>query len=180
MSLSLAQISGQQPARHDGECAELLAVMQEQEQICKRLLTLSQCERAALGEGRIDDLERATLEKSSLIEQMERLEGRRRELAEAIAKGLGLPPGMSLIDLAGRMSSEDASRLLRVRASIVDTVASLREANDRNLHSLRSSLSVVAQAIRRIRRLAGSGEAYTHDGRPVQDTLGNVLVDCHA
>lgn len=178
--MSLPQDSGHQLARHGQGCAELLAIMQEQERICKRLLTLSEGERAALGNGRIDDLECATLEKSSLVEQMERLEQKRRGLAEAVAKELGLPSGISLTDLAVRMNSEDASHLLRVRASIVDTVASLREANDQNLYLMRSSLSMVARAIRRVRRIAGSGEVYTHEGRPVQDALGNVLVDCHA
>lgn len=178
--MSLGTASEQWGARRNVECAELLAVMQEQEVICRRLLELSQGERVALADGRIDDLEKATAEKAGLVERMELLESKRRGLALGVARQLGLSGETSLLGLATRLDPEDADHLLRVRTRVADTVASLRESNENNLVVMRKSLDLVRESMRQIRRAVGAGDGYTSDGKASLNIRGNIVVDCKA
>ena len=167
-------------ARHEVGCAELMAVMEEQEAICRQLLELSRGERVALADGRIDDLEKVTLEKSSLVDRMEHLESKRKALAQLVAGNIGIAGEVSLFDLAAKMESKDADKLLRIRKSFVDTMAALKEHNDSNIVLMRKSLDVVRDSLRKVRRAAGSGDRYNRSGQLSLNIKNNISVDCHA
>ncbi|MGI5837212.1 MAG: flagellar protein FlgN [Chloroflexota bacterium] len=169
--------ANQLPARHEVECAELLSVMQEQENICKRLLELSQSERVALSDGRIDDLERTTAEKAGLVSQMERLESKRRNLAHEIAMLVGLSGDNTLMEIATRLKPKDADLLLRVRTNVMNTVSALRDSNDTNLALMRKSLDLVKDSIKELRRSTSTGSSYDKDGKASSNARSNLMVD---
>lgn len=178
--MSLGISADRWPARHNVECAELLSVMQEQEIVCKRLLELSQFERVALADGRIDDLEGTTREKINLVDRMEHLERRRRLLVDGVALKLGLAGETSLTDLASRLNPQLADDLLRIRNSFVSTISSLKEFTDCNITLMQKSLDLVSESIRQMRRAIGTGDEYTSNGKLSLNIKGNIAVDYHA
>ncbi len=167
-------------ARGSTDCAELIKIMSAQEKICLRLLDLADQERLAVLEGRVHDLEIATRQKDGLVEEMERLEQRRRTVARVVCAALSLSPDTSLLELAEAIEGEDSTRLIELRQRVMDTVARLRESNESNLLLMRKSLDLVRESIRQLRRSMGTGEVYTSDGRQPVAATNTVMVDCRA
>ncbi len=178
--MTLDQVVEEVSARWAGECTELVAIMREQERLCSMLLELSRGERTAVLEGRLDLLEKATLEKSVLIEQMDRLEQRRRALAGEVARQVGLPSDVSLQGLAERLDGEEAKELLEIRHRVAQAVARLKETNESNLQLMRKSLEGVRDSIRQLRHSVGASAVYTRTGQPRIGVSSTMAVDCHA
>ncbi len=178
--MSVEQLVECVPARGSQGCAELLAVMLEQEGICQRLLRLSTAEQTAMLERRMDLLGDTTREKGLLIERMDRLESIRRRMAAQLAREVGISPDASLTDLAKRLGGQDGEDLLSVRQRVAEVVARLQESNEGNLSLMRKSLDLVRDSIRHLRRATGDGETYTSTGQSLMSIQGNLAVDCHA
>ncbi len=178
--MTLEHSTSKASARCSDLCTELMTVMQEQERICARLLELSQGERRAMLDGRVDRLEKVTREKSDLIAAMDRLEQGRRAIAVVLAQEVGLSADTSLLDLAARVGREDAEELLETRHRVAQAVAKLRETNDGNLQLMRRSLEGVRDSMRQLRRAVGQGDSYTWSGQPTSNIAGVLAVDCHA
>lgn len=178
--MTTKQSMEQSTARCACQCTELIGVMREQERICGRLLELSTGERASVLEGRVDLLEKASRDKDSLIEQMDRLEQMRRGIALDLAMRLGLPTDASLIALASRLGGQEAEDLLEMRRRIAESVSKLRETNENTLTLMRNSLDGVRDSLRQLRRAVGSGDTYTQSGHTRIAVGSTLAVDCHA
>lgn len=158
-------------------CAELRAVIQEQERLTLRLLELSASDRVSLLEGRVEELESSTREKAAVTQRMELLERQRREAARRLAQELRLPEDASLADLATAMGGQEGSELAALRGRVAGAVARLKDSNEANLVLMRKSLDLVRDSIRQFRRNFGSGEAYTNTGQPTTVGGSNLVVD---
>ncbi len=178
--MTLEQAGSGPSARCSKRCAELIAIMHEEEALCARLLELSQAERGAMLNGQVDLLEKVTREKSDLIASMDRQEQRRRAMAVQLAHEVGLPADVSLLALAARVGGGEAEEMLETRHRVAQAVARLRETNEGNLQLMRKSLEGVRDSIRQLRRAVGQGDSYTWTGQPRINSGGTLAVDCHA
>jgi flagellar biosynthesis/type III secretory pathway chaperone len=160
-------------------CAELIAVMQEQGQLCDGLLELTRKERSSILESRVDLLEWVTQKKGELIGEMDRLEQKRRAIAAELARRLDLDGDPSLPVLAGRVGGDEATELLDAGRRVSQAVARLKDANESNLRLMSKSLEVVRDSLRQLRRITGGGSGYTWTGRP-RPAGGTLVVDCRA
>ncbi len=164
----------------DSLCDELLSVMREQERLCKKLCEISGAERRMVLDGRISELDRVTDSKNSLIDRMERLELRRRELSSQIAARCGLTEDAPLTSLAAKLETQKAKELLELGRRVSEVVAKLKESNETTLMLMRKSLDVVRDSLHHVRLSMGGGESYTPSGRPAVGLKNNLMVDCRA
>jgi flagellar biosynthesis/type III secretory pathway chaperone len=177
--MSGTEIMGRPGIFRDDLRNELLSVMREQEALCNGLLEISGVERKLVLDGRISELEAVTNRKSAMVQGMESLELRRRELSTHVAAQLGLPADSPLTAIAAKMEASGARELLALRQRVSESVRRLSESNETNVMLMRKSLHIVRDSLQQFRRSMGGGESYTHMGRPSAGFRNNVMVDCH-
>ncbi len=162
---------------------DLVSVLLRQEEICVILLKVSDQERQAAIDSKLQLLEQLGREKGILIERLGALESERQRISGKVASGVGLPATANLAEIAARVNDPEAADLKAVRARIVDLAARLQKSNATNLQFMRKSLDLVRDSIRQLRRSMGSG-TYGADGNLVlgaQPILAaSVVVDRRA
>jgi len=161
---------------------ELMAIMLRQESLCHTLLELSARERVAVLSNNVDDLERTTREKRSVLQALEWQESARQGAAERLAEDLGLQSDAALVEIAQRLGLEDAQGLLEVRARLMILTGKLRESNEDNISLLQRTLTSLRGSLRRLRQSLEPVEAYSSNGRPVLAGIGSgrAALDLHA
>lgn len=154
------------PEQNTDPVRDLMRVLSRQEEICQALLKVSDQERQAAIESKLQLLEQLGREKGDLIEKLGALESERQRISGKVAAGIGLPATATLAEIASHMDDPDGCDLRSVRERLVDLAARLQKSNTTNLMFMRKSLDLVRDSIRQLRRSMGSG-AYGADGNLV-------------
>jgi len=126
------------------ECTGLLAIMEKQLEIYRRLLTLAYEKRPVLVKGKIPELEKITKEEELLILQVGRLEEQRQVLVRALANHFVLSPeDVTLSRITERVDEETCSKLQQVLEDLPGVLKELADINEVNTELIKNSLDYI-------------------------------------
>lgn len=113
--------------------ASMESVMVTEFRLCQSLRTLTQEERQALLDGKVEELTALTEKKEAILDELSRSEEIRQRLADQMVRLSGLGEEVkTLSDLLPRLDSPVTERLSRLREGILTLQAEVRELNRGN------------------------------------------------
>jgi len=146
---------------------DLAAILWRQREMLERLSYRLECEQLLLAAGRTRWLNTATTEVETTLEELRVLEMQRGAAADACAAEVGLPPGMSLEQLAAAVQPPWTALLLEHRDALLALTTELATVAEANRHLMAAGLAAVETALAHagLGEPADKAEAYDSRGR---------------
>jgi flagellar biosynthesis/type III secretory pathway chaperone len=161
--------------------AELLAVLEAQRATYAHLHQLAEERHAALRAADADQLSALAEAEEPLLSRVRRLESARLQLMRPWADHLGVAPEAVTVTVLSRaLSAADALALVRARDTLLETVRTLDDANQRNAQLLAACLESVGDSVRHLLEAVQLDPRYAQSGGRTPQEAGPRLTDYRA
>lgn len=158
---------------------DLAASLWRQRELLEKLVYRLECEQLLLAAGRTRFLATATAEVEVLIEELHVAEVARAATADDAARELGLAPGATLEELAGRAEQPWSEVFLEHRHALLTVTGELSALAETNKHLMAAGLKAVEQTLAGLGLRHGTASlGYDAHGRSeLISAPGNAVVD---
>lgn len=158
---------------------DLAAVLWRQRELLERLVYRVECEQLLLAAGRSRWLATATAEVESLLAELQVIEIQRAATADQVCRGMGLPPGASLEELAGTAQPPWTGVLLEHRQALLTSMSELSALAETSKHLMTAGLKAVESSLENL-GLRGGTSSVGYDARGRNEIIsapGRAAVD---
>lgn len=160
---------------------DLAAILWRQREMLERLSYRLECEQLLLAAGRTRWLNTATTEVETALEELRLLDMQRAAASDAAAADAGLPPGMTLEQLAAGVQPPWTAVLLEHRDALLALTSELSVVAETNRHLMSAGLKAVETALANLGLPGADAPTSAYDARgrtaSLDRTVGAVGVD---
>lgn len=153
---------------------DLAAILWRQREMLERLSYKLECEQLLLAAGRTRWLSAATTEVETVLEELRLLEMQRAAASDRAAADAGLPPGMTLEQLAAGVQPPWTALLLEHRDALLQLTSELATVAETNKHLMSAGLKAVETALANL-GLPGATQADAYDARGRTNALSATV-----
>ena len=157
---------------------DLEAVLEEEIEIHRELITISCCERDAIVEGDMESLQRFTAEKTGMIAHLQELEETRSNVSGNLSRTLGFDSQtVSLSDLTRKLVPREQERLKEIHENLYLLIQQLGRINRLNARLITRSVEFIDNNIRFFVESTRGNTTYGREGDRRANRLERKLLD---
>lgn len=155
----------------------LFALLQEETDLYDLVLSAAQSEKDAVIDSNLDELNKLTREKETLLQKIRIVEEQRQGVTEGLAESLGcLPHDLNLSKLSQLVEEPYSSTLKDHRSNLLALVQAIGEVNSGNRELINHSLELVRSSFSFLNNFVASNTVYHSTGKMLNaDPGGRVL-----